>query len=403
MRSPLLNVSPMLAVLFTQGLFDAVVAYQNGIYLDLRPFVGLTDALGPLGDLLKRTASEGIDHWDGITIVTESFAPLGQVMSGWYEANGSARMLKLFACFPQLRDLVIAHAVFNGNLPLLSLLPLEILRAVPYTLLDLASWDGHLNVLEFLHSVVGHEGCTTWGMNLAARYGHLDVVRYLHERRSEGCSDWAVVFAAENGHVEVVKFLHNYFDPSTVLVNAALKSAAGNNRLAVATYIIQVLGNDERNSTDVIEEAARKGHLEMVQLLHLNSFACTTKAMDDAAVGGHLEVVQWLHSHRTEGCTTRAMNWAASNGHLKIVQWLHANRQEGCTNWGLERAATLGHRDVVEFLVTHRHEVDAKVVLERVKLEYRYDAVAMLESIMDKPSLENRQRDSNTRQNVSYA
>ena len=61
-------------------------------------------------------------------------------------------------------------------------------------------------------------------------------------------------------------------------------------------------------------------------------------AMDNAASRGHLEVIKWLHSNRLEGCTTDAMDEAASRGNLEVVKWLHFNRTEGCTTMAMDKA-----------------------------------------------------------------
>jgi hypothetical protein len=44
------------------------------------------------------------------------------------------------------------------------------------------------------------------------------------------------------------------------------------------------------------------------------------------------------------------MNWAAARGHLEVVQFLHVNRTEGCTTDAISLAAQNGHLDVVHFL-----------------------------------------------------
>ncbi|GMF25281.1 unnamed protein product [Phytophthora lilii] len=53
--------------------------------------------------------------------------------------------------------------------------------------------------------------------------------------------------------------------------------------------------------------------------------------MDQAAKNGHLDVVQWLHDNRSEGCTVAAMDEAAGCGRMAIVQWLHTHTATGCT------------------------------------------------------------------------
>ena len=78
-------------------------------------------------------------------------------------------------------------------------------------------------------------------------------------------------------------------------------------------------------------------------------------SINNAAKRGHLEVIKWLHYNRSEGCTTKAlslkaMDLAAENGHLEVVKWLHHNRSEGCTTDAMNRAAKYGHLEVVKFL-----------------------------------------------------
>ena len=102
---------------------------------------------------------------------------------------------------------------------------------------------------------------------------------------------------------------------------------------------------------NVMDSAARDGHLEVVKLLHeYRKVGCSKWGMDWAAENGHIEVVKWLHENRKEGCSTWAMNWAARYGHLEVVKWLHDNRKEGCTIYAMNYAASKGHKEVVKYL-----------------------------------------------------
>ncbi|RHY83345.1 hypothetical protein DYB35_012932 [Aphanomyces astaci] len=287
-----------------------------------------------------------------IDTVSKSFAPLDAALTEWYEAHGISRVFKLFASLPQLRDLVIAHAVFSANLPLLKMLPVELLCAVPYQLLDLAALNGRVAVLDFLRATLGHEEGTPWEAALPAGEcgGYLDIVCCLHDRRSKDGSKRAVVLAAEYGHVEVVQFIHTH-NPDTDTFQEALTTAATHNQLDVVACIIDLLGTSRRGFTAPMDAAASHGHLEMVKLLNQHDFPCTTNAIDVAAEYGRLEVVQWLYTHRTEGCTMWAMDQAAGNGHLEVVKWLDA---QGAliSGWGLTRAARNSQWEMVEFLVS---------------------------------------------------
>ncbi|KAJ3185542.1 hypothetical protein HDU87_000165 [Geranomyces variabilis] len=167
--------------------------------------------------------------------------------------------------------------------------------------IDVAAAGGQRHVVQWLHE---HGGRATGdAMDLASQNGRLEVVKFLHKNRHEGCSTDAMDKAASGGHLEVVKWLHKH--------------------------------RQEGCTPDALDEAAGSGHLAVVQWLHRNrQEGATTEAMDYAAAWGDLAMLQWLHAHRQEGCTTSAMNMAAAGGHLAVVEWLHENRHEGCYGRG---------------------------------------------------------------------
>ncbi|KAG2951604.1 hypothetical protein PC128_g2800 [Phytophthora cactorum] len=175
---------------------------------------------------------------------------------------------------------------------------------------------------------------------IAAEEGHVDVMQYLFDEGADDQYPDSLFRAVRKGHLNAVKWLLNH-------------------------HSYAELREDER----VIEEAARNGRLEIIQLLHdLDSSAgrkppsSTQSAetsfwwsrsystMDLAASNGHLDVVQWLHLNRPRTCSSNAMDAAAANGYLDVVKWLHANRSEGCTKSAMDIAASNGHLDVIQWL-----------------------------------------------------
>jgi hypothetical protein len=69
-------------------------------------------------------------------------------------------------------------------------------------------------------------------------------------------------------------------------------------------------------------EAAFRGNLEVLQLLHAKAHEWHEKCGLVAAVGGHLAVVQWLGEH---GCAYENIDMtlqAAYYGHVHIIDWL---------------------------------------------------------------------------------
>lgn len=243
-----------------------------------------------------------------------------------------------------------------------------------------AATGGHLDVLEWLHSVVGlplrseaarnaaenghlevvqwirDNGCPGWEdgiMNAAASGGHLDVLTWLHDNCSEVCDASTMYRAARSGSLDVVEWVNDHYmweDSS----GFAMYTAARSGRLEIVKWLH---ANRTECSTAVMDGTARFGHLEVLKWLQLNrTEGCTVQAMNWAAGNGHLEIVKWLHDMRSEGCSAKAMDEAASNGHLAVVKWLHYNRSEGCTRDAMTKAIKNGNFEVVLFLAEHRSE-----------------------------------------------
>lgn len=132
----------------------------------------------------------------------------------------------------------------------------------PVSSLDIAAGCGHLELVQWFHTVY-QDKASTYAMDWAAFGGYLDIVKWLHFNRTEGCT------------------------------------------------------------TDAMDSAARRGHLDVVKWLHCNrKEGCTTNAMDYASSLGFFKIVAWLHQNRTEGYTARAWKWAQVNGHFVIAKYL---------------------------------------------------------------------------------
>jgi hypothetical protein len=98
-------------------------------------------------------------------------------------------------------------------------------------------------------------------------------------------------------------------------------------------------------------DAAKGGHLEVLQWAHAIGCPWDKRTCDAAARGGHLEVLLWA---RSRGCPWGASTcWkAARGGHLAVLQWL---RVSGCP-WNkhtCEAAAEGGHLEVLLWARAH--------------------------------------------------
>ncbi|KAG1687477.1 hypothetical protein DVH05_005168 [Phytophthora capsici] len=196
---------------------------------------------------------------------------------------------------------------------------------------------------------------------LAAAMGHLPIVVLLDELMCSVRFEEALIEAVRNGHLSVVtSLLSRYPYSPTSSSRCVIEEAAKHGQLEILKHFHHLLSSSElsavigswcRQSLNVMNVAAKNGHLDVVQWLHatypeINS----SKAMDHAAAHGHLAVVQWLHVVRKEKCTRRAMDGAAANGHLEMLQWLHSNTSAGCTTHAMDLAAGRGHLKVLKWL-----------------------------------------------------
>jgi hypothetical protein len=150
-----------------------------------------------------------------------------------------------------------------------------------------------------------------------AKKGDLKGVQYLHHRLGRKCHDTTAMDGASfHGHLEVVQFLHSIGATCTTF---AMDSASLEGRLDVVQYLHSI---GAPCSHFAMDGASGKGHLAVVKFLHSIGATCTTGAMDVASSFGHLAVVQFLHSIGAT-CTKMAMDNAGSRGHLEVVQFLH--------------------------------------------------------------------------------
>ncbi|KAG3135868.1 hypothetical protein C6341_g21617 [Phytophthora cactorum] len=252
--------------------------------------------------------------------------------------------------------------------------------------LESAAGAGRLEVVQWLlNHNIGNE--STFAINAAASNGRLDVAKYLHSQGLLGCQREAFANAAKNGHLDVVEWLWSEFneDPDADLLcvygrkefvsrapplTREMSEAASNGHLAVIQCLYKIAlslagkkrkrGEESRHSSViemeyVVVEAARNGHLDVVQWVCTHTEVESTEdAMPCAASGGHFQVIKWLHENRSEYYGTDVIDEAAGLGNLSVLKWLLANRpDEGWSTHALDCAARGGHLSVLRWLVDH--------------------------------------------------
>ncbi|TMW58647.1 hypothetical protein Poli38472_010206 [Pythium oligandrum] len=201
-----------------------------------------------------------------------------------------------------------------------------------------------------------HPRCRFYhALRAAAQFGRVEMLEWLSQLKEgeEWLTDpWLLDAAIQSKAIAAVEWvLGNYRGSEEAVIRTkTLDTVAENGALDVLKLILERFPTT-RLTTDAMDGAAEKGHLDMVKYLHeTRTEGCTSVAMDNAAMNGHLDVVKWLHENRTEGCTTDAMNSAAEKRHLDVVKWLHEHRGEGCTIRSIENSASNGHLEVIRYL-----------------------------------------------------
>ena len=136
-------------------------------------------------------------------------------------------------------------------------------------------------------------------------------------------------------------------------------------------------GTDEssraRWSEEAVEEAAKGGHLEVVQWLRQNGCPWSIWACTFSARGGHLEVLKWARD-QDPPCP---WDWAtcaraAEGGQLEVLKWLRD--QDPPCPWSRckcrRRASKYGHQHVVDWIDQQEDESDVSSDLSCTIDEY---------------------------------
>lgn len=204
-----------------------------------------------------------------------------------------------------------------------------------------------LRYVQFLYSVRPERDSTVEPTSQSTRRFGLPRPRGRHQLRQ---ATEIMDEAASSGLLEVVQWLH--VDDRGGCTPRAMDRAAANGHLDVVQWLHA--NRSEGCTIAAMSDAIVRNHMPVVLWLHENrSEGCTQQSMDEAAGRGLLKMVQWLHANRTEGCTVNAMNIAACRGEFEIVKWLLENRSEGCTLETMDLAAREGHLDVMKYLYAH--------------------------------------------------
>ncbi|GLC60981.1 hypothetical protein PLESTB_001702500 [Pleodorina starrii] len=166
----------------------------------------------------------------------------------------------------------------------------------------------------------------------AVSHGNLAALRFLVEQggvRPTG-DQFSVTDAARQGHLAVLQCLHASGLP--VNIRSVAEEAARAGHLPLVAWAVEGLGVEPADGADsLLDCAAASGNLELMAWLHVRGWALGPEAISNGAASGCEEALEWLVER---GCPFPpdggAYLGAARNGDLAMLHYLH---RLGCP-WG---------------------------------------------------------------------
>jgi hypothetical protein len=200
-------------------------------------------------------------------------------------------------------------------------------------------------------------GITSSAAALAASRGHLHVLRWLHEQQGEEVTDVMVINAAFGGDLAVMEYVvaavGGEVDPDRW--RQTILNAAQSGQLAMVQWVAGRGVWEEGDMGDAAVEAARVGHLPVLQYL-LQQYPAEVAAMARyiaaaAAGNNHMAVLQWA-------CDTwpdkQQVMWCRVVGGQDTLQ--------GITPYLLSSYVRQGHVAVLQWVVSHAPPAAGEVV-----------------------------------------
>ncbi|OQR97421.1 ankyrin repeat protein L63-like [Thraustotheca clavata] len=305
-------------VLGTEKLIAIIVSYQNGWHYDTLMLTRLFREI---------TSSDATLHARSLASFIEQFP-------AWIQRYGSGRVEHHFSSYRRKR--LVHYGLILGNVHVLECFEQCQLLQITQQDLQLAGQHGHINVIAFLEPRI-HAKHAAVVMDQAVVNGHLDIVKYLHQKRIP-VSEAAYAEACSNGYDHVIRFLYEvgyrYF-PWGVVANAA-----------------------------------KQGHLGMIQFFHDIHYPELDGAVSIAADNGHMDIVEYLFEQRPYLWYSMPSNiahygfqkdYATSKVTIPLTPVKTDSLNLLVTN-------VLGSRKVFRLIVSYQHGADKETLMLRQEL-----------------------------------
>ena len=253
-----------------------------------------------------------------------------------------------------LPDNICSYAAYGGQMETIKWALSVGCKICEQTTAD-AALNGHLSIVQWVKEN-DYQSDDTWTLQCAARKGHKSIIQYYMSLDSIYKNETAVVnSAAEGGQLELFQWLlDSGFKHSTSLYFLACH----NGQLEIIKCARK--RGLEWDTSYLPSDAARAGHLHVLQWLLANGCEWNIYVMSDAASNGHLDVMKWAHEL---GAPISSLTWlnAAQHGHLHVLKW--AQEKGFLLNDNiLAMSAVCGNIEMMKWLIELGFKMSAEVI-----------------------------------------
>ncbi|GLC60988.1 hypothetical protein PLESTB_001703200 [Pleodorina starrii] len=163
--------------------------------------------------------------------------------------------------------------------------------------------------------------------------------------------DYAVQAGNGDAAEARLQWLHGRGYP---LETAVADTAVSHGNLAALRFLVEQAGVRPTGDQSPVKEAARQGHLAVLQYLHASGLPVNIRSVaEEAARAGHLPLVAWavegLGVAPADGAAS-LLDCAAASGNLELITWLHV-RGWAMGPEAIPNGAASGCEEVLEWLV----------------------------------------------------
>lgn len=180
-----------------------------------------------------------------------------------------------------------------------------------------ATANGHFELVKYFYAINSRYFSEN-SIDDAGANGHIHICKWLVEMNVKSCSKESLRKAILNGDLETVKWFH-------INVNNEDSGYLGKNYIKRSVDLFYIY------------TAAMCGHLHIIKWFYENYQIIVEKddkgkiyhnPLNSASLNGFLDVIIWFYQNTNLSCTNEAIINAAKEGHLNVVEYLCLNKYE---------------------------------------------------------------------------